>query len=156
MAPQSIFFICLIAGVMLIGAEVFLPGAVMGIIGSILLLVAMGMAFVAFPAAGPFIAVGILFLASVVVALWIHFFPKSRMGKSMMVSTDLRTFKATETGIEALINKRGVALSPLRPAGFAQIEDKRVDVITRGEMIAKDVNVQVVAVEGNSVIVARV
>ena len=155
MAPQPIFFICLIAGLILIGAEVFLPGAIMGIIGGLLLLAATGIGFVAYPAAAPFIAVGILFLVSLVVALWIHFFPKSRVGKLMMVSNDLRTAKSTETGIAALLNQRGVALSQLRPAGFAQLDGRRVDVVTRGEMIEKNADVRVIAVEGNSVIVAR-
>ena len=38
---------------------------------------------------------------------------------------------------------------------FLKIEGKRVDVVTRGDMIEKDTEVLVVAVEGNGVIGAR-
>jgi membrane-bound serine protease (ClpP class) len=43
----------------------------------------------------------------------------------------------------------------LRPAGHATIDGRRVDVVSRGEMIAEGVPVVVVEVEGNRVVVAR-
>jgi membrane-bound serine protease (ClpP class) len=43
---------------------------------------------------------------------------------------------------------QGVALSPLRPAGFARIDGARVDVVTRGEYVAAGEPVEVVADEG--------
>jgi membrane-bound serine protease (ClpP class) len=43
---------------------------------------------------------------------------------------------------------RGVALSDLRPVGFARIEGVRVDVVTRGEYVAAGESVEVVADEG--------
>jgi membrane-bound serine protease (ClpP class) len=43
---------------------------------------------------------------------------------------------------------QGVALSALRPAGFARIGGARVDVVTRGEYVAAGEPVEVVADEG--------
>ena len=46
------------------------------------------------------------------------------------------------------------ARSALRPAGFARIEGRKVDVVTRGEMIGEDVEVVVLDARANRVVVA--
>ena len=43
----------------------------------------------------------------------------------------------------------------VRPAGFARIDGRRVDVVTRGEMLDKDCPLIVVEIEGNRVVVAE-
>ena len=55
-----------------------------------------------------------------------------------------------------LTGKEGVVTSPLRPAGTARIDDRRVDVVTRGEMLDVDTRVRVIEVRGNRVVVAPV
>jgi membrane-bound serine protease (ClpP class) len=47
-----------------------------------------------------------------------------------------------------LAGAQGVALSDLRPAGFARLGGARVDVVTRGEYVAAGEPVEVVADEG--------
>ncbi len=56
--------------------------------------------------------------------------------------------------IQGLLHKTGVATSDLRPSGFATIEGRRVDVVTRGELLDKDTQIRVIQVEGNRVVVA--
>jgi membrane-bound serine protease (ClpP class) len=50
---------------------------------------------------------------------------------------------------------QGVALSDLRPAGFARIGGARLDVVTRGEYVAAGEPVEVVADEGYRRVVRR-
>ncbi|MCL6638487.1 MAG: hypothetical protein K6T80_02235 [Firmicutes bacterium] len=52
--------------------------------------------------------------------------------------------------------KKGVALTPLRPAGAAEIEGQRLDVVTEGEFIPPGTRVKVVRVEGTRVLVKGV
>jgi membrane-bound serine protease (ClpP class) len=52
--------------------------------------------------------------------------------------------------------KRGHAASPLRPAGIATIEGKRVDVISEGELIEPGQPIEVVRVDGNRIVVRRI
>lgn len=52
-----------------------------------------------------------------------------------------------------LVGMTGVTITPLRPAGVADIGGNRVDVVSEGSYIAKDVTVQVVSVEGTRVVV---
>ena len=44
----------------------------------------------------------------------------------------------------------------LRPAGIAEIDGRRIDVVSDGEMIEPSVTVRVIQVEGNRVVVERV
>lgn len=151
----QVFFICLLAGLILVGAEIFVPGGILGVLGALLLLIAIAAGFVAFPAGGPYIALLIVLFVGVAFYLWVRIFPGTRLGKRMTVSNDLKDIKSSDDDHTLLVGKEGVAISELRPAGYVMIEGRRVDVITRGDMIDKDTPVRVVAVDGNSVFVAR-
>jgi len=59
--------------------------------------------------------------------------------------------ESAEPSIQA--GQRGVTLSSLRPAGMARFDGKRVDVVTEGELIDPQRPVQVIAVEGNRIVV---
>ena len=54
------------------------------------------------------------------------------------------------------IGKRGRAASVLRPAGIADIEGDRVDVVSDGPLIEAGTPIQVSHVDGNRIVVRRV
>jgi membrane-bound serine protease (ClpP class) len=62
---------------------------------------------------------------------------------------------AADASLAGLLHKTGVTLSPLRPAGFARIDGRKVDVVTRGEMLDANCPVKVVDTSGNRVVVTR-
>ena len=149
------FFILLIIGLVLVGAEVFIPGGILGTIGGLALLGAVIIAFANFPVSVAIaISGGIVILVGIAIALWIRFFPRTWVGKKMMVSEDLHDSSSTEEGLSLLVGKTGVAISSLHPGGFAEIEGRRVDVVTQGEMIDKGTAITVIEVESNRVVVA--
>lgn len=53
-----------------------------------------------------------------------------------------------ETPNRSMVGVRGRALSDLRPAGFAQVGDERVDVVTRGDVIPEGSLVEIIVDEG--------
>ena len=53
------------------------------------------------------------------------------------------------------LGQTGVALTVLRPAGTAIIENKRLDVVSVGDFIEVDVPIQVVNVEGSKIMVEK-
>lgn len=55
-----------------------------------------------------------------------------------------------------LVGKRGVTVTPLRPAGTALFGDERIDVVTEATFIPQGTPVEVTAVEGKRVIVRLV
>ena len=77
------------------------------------------------------------------VAMWIFAFkvlcnPKSRLGKQLILSNEARTDGgriSSKNEFEDMIGHRGNTLSPLRPSGIAQFDDKRISVVTEGECI---------------------
>jgi membrane-bound serine protease (ClpP class) len=150
----QLFIIFVVAGVLLIGAEIFAPGAVLGIMGSISLVAAVITGFAAFgPAGGAYALVGIIILVVIGIIIWMKYFPASRVGQKIIVSQDLAASKAAEASLKNLVGKEGETISELRPAGFATLDGRRIDVVTQGEMISKGKRVRVVQVEGNRVVV---
>jgi len=63
---------------------------------------------------------------------------------------------AMATAGKNLVGRQGIAYSALRPAGKAIIDDRLVDVTTRGDHIAEGARVEVVAQKGNAIIVRAV
>ncbi|TFH14222.1 MAG: hypothetical protein E4H02_10310 [Lentisphaerales bacterium] len=151
------FSMLLVSGILLICLEIFVPGGVLGVLGAVALIAAMIVSFAAFSANAAMLAcVGIILLLGIMIVLWIRYFPKSGIGKAMMLSKTGSDFYAAEEGLEALTGQEGETVSELRPAGFAIIGGRRVDVLTEGEMIAKKTRVRVTRVEGNRVVVRKV
>jgi len=155
----ELFFILLIAGTMLIGAEIFVPGGVLGFLGGIFLFGASVTAFIhpdITNAVAAGITGGIIIMVGVVIALWIKFFPDTWIGKQMTISKDLHDAKGTDDHLKELLSTEGVAISSLHPGGYAEINGQRIDVITQGEMIDCNKAIKVIEIEGNRVVVAEI
>jgi membrane-bound serine protease (ClpP class) len=151
---MQLFWILLISGAVLTGAEIFVPGGIVGSLGVFALAGAIAMGFKVYgPTYGWLIATGIVLLGAVAVGLWIKFFPRSAIGRKMTIGNDLASAKASDPSLKALAGKRGIATSDLRPSGYATVENRRVDVVTEGGMIDKGMAVEVVRVEGSRVVV---
>ena len=70
----------------------------------------------------------------------------------MEFSDDGRGVDRRDEGLEG---SRGVVEATLRPAGSARIDGRRVDVVSRGEVIDAGDEVVVVEVSGNRVVVSK-
>jgi membrane-bound serine protease (ClpP class) len=153
----ELFAILIVAGLFLIGVEIFLPGGIIGFIGGTCLLAAIVVGFVAFGMqAGILIALLVIILAGVCLVVWIKFFPKTRMGLSLTLSDNGKTFKSASTEFMDLLNKEGVVLSTLRPAGIAMVDGKRVDVVADGSWIESGKPIKVTRVEGVRILVREI
>ena len=63
------------------------------------------------------------------------------------------TAGAAEDGLATFIGREGVASTPLRPSGFVEIGDDRVDAVSPGVFMEPGTRVRVAHVEGNRVVV---
>ena len=144
-----------IIGLIFIILEFFVPG---GIIGSIGLIAVIGSLFMATDN-NTLIAVSLLIAVMVsltVSILLVKVFNKNMKFLKKMVLKDATT---TEEGYVSNVNrvellgKVGTALTPLRPAGIAYIDEERVDVVTEGSFVNQDSDVIVVKVEGSRIVV---
>jgi membrane-bound ClpP family serine protease len=113
-------------------------------------------AFAISPEMGIRFLVAIAVLVPSVIVLGLKLFPHTPMGK-YLVNPGL-SFGAKPSFDDrdlSLVGHSGVAEAQLRPAGIARIDGRRVDVVSRGEMIAAGEPVRVIEVVGNRVVVAR-
>jgi membrane-bound serine protease (ClpP class) len=151
----EMLLILIATGIILLIAEIYLPGAIAGIFGGISLFAAVLYGYAQFGAAnGTLIAVAVALLTCGIAVLWLKYFPRTSMGRKITLEQDMSDATAANPELHQLIGKEGEASSELRPAGFATFDKKRVDVVTQGEMIAKGERVRVVDVKGNRVVVA--
>ncbi|MFA6561883.1 MAG: NfeD family protein [Verrucomicrobiia bacterium] len=146
----------LVIGLVLVTVEVFLPSGLFGVAGGLCLIAAIAITYSDYGvAAGTWLLGGVILATLFGLILWVKFFPKTATGRSMMLNQTSGNV-APEQDFAALLHKRGVARSHLRPSGIAEIEGRRVDVISEGGMIPPDTEVQVVAVDGTKIVVRKV
>ena len=157
---MSWFLIFLIGlGVLLLFIEIaLLPGfGAAGIPGLVLIVAGVGLAWVQFGLRNGLIygsATVALTIPLVILALWL--FRRTRLGAAFILNiTANRTdgFQAPPQELVNLVGKSGQSITPLRPAGTALINDQRVDVVTLGDFIGAEVEIEVILVEGNRVVV---
>lgn len=69
---------------------------------------------------------------------------------------DELNFRESLVHLDHLAGKRGVAVTPLMPAGKVRFGDQLVDVISDGDLIDRDTEVRVTAVRGSEVVVQSI
>ncbi|MCG9128484.1 hypothetical protein JT359_12855 [Candidatus Poribacteria bacterium] len=160
--PQPWIPFIFILGLALIIVEVFvIPG--FGIAGIIGLLLMFGSVFYVFFQSTDDVRIALFWLSisiiltSVLAIIATIFLPKSspfnRIALSTVMSTDEGYHSAGALDFHSFLGKTGVALTPLRPAGTARIENKRLDVVTVGDFIPQNSPVKVMEVEGSKIAV---
>lgn len=140
-------------GMVLCFAEVaLLPGFGAAGIGSILCLAGgVGLAWTQFGA--PW-GMGALLLAGAAAIAIIVIAPRTKAGRELVLQTAI-TEQQVADDYASLRGRVGLAITPLRPSGAAEIEGKRVDVVTDGVFVDAGQSIEVVSVEGTRVVVAR-
>ena len=151
---MALMIILLILGVGLVGAEVFIPGGVVGMLGGVAVLSSIIMAFTRQGTTfGMVWLLGAVFLTLLSLFGATRYLPRSRLGKKLLLRTDQKGISSSQEGLAAFLGKAGMALTDLRPSGMAELESQRVDVVTGGEYITRGKIVEVYKVEGNRVVV---
>jgi len=152
----GVVLLLLIVGLALLVAEVMLVsfGVILALAGVALF----SAVFVAFQTSVTFGAVIVgteAVLTPLVLMASFKLLPKTKLGKELILDGTAGTAAAADAALSTLLQKEGVTLTPLRPAGFARIDGRKVDVTTRGEMLDADVPVVVLDVTANRVVVGR-
>jgi len=148
----QIFYALLGTGILLLSLEIFVPGGILGTIGGLMIMSTIFMSLFIFEKYGVLIAFLILVFAVGILMLWISIFPKTYLGKRVSLNDTLKTAKSNDDRKD-LIGAEGVALSDLRPSGFAKINGKKLDVVTSGDLIEDGKEIVVTNVEGFRIVV---
>lgn len=142
--------VLVLVGLALIVAEVyFVPGFnVIGIAGFLMIVFAVGFAFTESGLEGGISVLLGSILAGGTAFYWMW---KSGAWEKFVLATNLRTddlLAQRESEDRArFLGKTGVAITPLRPTGVAEIEGERIEVVTEGDFIAVGSSIRVVAMD---------
>lgn len=143
----------------------FIPGfGIVGALGIVAVLAGLALSMVG---AGVTTATLLLAAARVLIALLValiaslallRFLPHLPFGRRLILATGLSAAEGYASAPESdshWLGRRGRASSMLRPAGIADIDGQRVDVVSDGELIDAGEPVEVTRVDGNRIVVRR-
>ena len=156
MKPYIFPILLQIIGILVVIAEIFIPS--LGLLSAIALSVFFYSLYLVFTTIST--TAGLIFtgLDIVLVPLLIIFGLKILAKSPLALRRELSKqdgVVSQKQGLEAVINKKGKSVTNLRPAGIAEINSQRLDVVTDGEYIDADTKIIVTGVTGNQIIVEK-
>ena len=151
--------ICLVVGLALMIYEMFTPGmGIPGLLGALALLAAVILR-------ADSLTTGLVTLVLIVIPLMIaaaiifRSFSKGALSRSKIILRDAINEKSTplgEQGMQALVGKEGVCVTALHPAGNADFEGQRLDVVSEGGFVGKGSRVRIVRIDGVKIMVREI
>ena len=157
--------ILFVSGLILLAMEIFvIPGfGFAGIGGIVLIIVSLFLALISneiyFDSESISAAIiqlsGVLVATIILIAVLLKYLPKSTMFSKLILSEEETAEKGfvSYPSDKQLLGAEGVALTTLRPAGTAEINGARVDVVADWDYIEKGSRIKVLRVEGVKVVV---
>ena len=141
-----------VIGMALAVAEVFLPGAIMGLIGLVCVLASIYLAF-----QGGFVALGWTLVVVTAAAIPVMFILWVKvLNRVLAMKQTQEGYTGVQVELKEIVGQEGVAITQLRPSGMVRIGDRKVDVVSEGEVIDRDSRVRVIEVASNRVVVRAV
>jgi len=150
--------ILFVVGALLLAAEVFLPGVIAGIAGTIALFAGSALAFREFGFAGGLVASGAA-AALVVLMLYLELvvLPKTAFGRKMVVqSTVSATSQPLPASLDDVKDKAAEALTTLAPSGYVLVDGRRYEAFCQSGLAPKGATLRVVGVDNFRIIVTQV
>ena len=155
-ASQAIIVLSLV-GFLMIAAEIFVPGLVLGILGGFCLLGAVIVGYSEFGAlTGTLIFAGIASLWLVGFVAWMFFFPRTFIGKRITLSGQLVSGDALSRRNPVEPGMTGKVLTPLRPSGTVMLGERKFDVVAENDFIPVGEKITVVRFDGMQIVVRKV
>lgn len=152
------------AGLVLLILEVFVfPGVtIAGIAGVAAIVAGLGMTMVGAGATTSSLIsslgqVALSLLVAIVGAfMLLRILPRLPFGRRLVLATGMQAdlgFVSAPESDQAWLGRTGVAFSPMRPAGIAEIDGTRLDVVSEGGFIDALTPIKVTRVDGNRIVI---
>jgi membrane-bound ClpP family serine protease len=154
-ATLIIAIILFIAGFILIGIEMAIPGfSIPGVSGIVCLVVAIFLVSDTF-VEGAIIALIIMVLLGIMFAVILGLLSKAKLKSPIILKDEQNKEKGfiSSNDLKYLLGKQGVAITDLRPSGTANFDGIEFDVISEGKYISKDTRLVIYKVQGSKLIV---
>lgn len=148
--------ILFVVGIILIMLELFIPGGILGFLGLGSIVISLLMAGGNLAHMSLSITIAFLLSGLVIIIMTKVIGKNMKFLKKIILSeatTSEQGYVSNEDRVD-LIGKTGITLTQMRPAGVALINGERLDVVSVGDFIEKDVKVKVVQVEGSRIVIS--
>lgn len=147
--------VCLIVGLICMIIEIFHPGfGVFGVTGAVLLIA--GVVLTARNATEAFIMLlTVLFVLAIIFTAFLRSASKGKLNKTLVLNNTLDRasgYIGTED-LNYLLGKEGITSTVLRPAGTADFQGVKLDIVSDGQFIPQNTKVKIVKVEGRRIVV---
>lgn len=157
MKPYLLPVFLQIIGILVVIAEIFIPS--LGLLAAIALALFVYSLYIVFTSISTTAGVVFTGLDLVLVPVLIVFGMKILAKSPLALRQELSKRDGVVSQKEAYdtyIDMKGISVTDLRPAGMAEINSQRVDVVTDGEYIEADTPIVVTGVTGNRIIVEKI
>jgi len=154
---MNAILILFLLGVILLAGEVFVPGAILGILGALSMAAGCVISFLQLGTGGGIIAtvvaLALLGLTLYVELIWL---PKTRFGRKLIVQATVdATSQPPLADKENVIGKTAEALTALVPSGHVMLEGRRYEAFSPSGHVAKGTVLRVTGLDNFRLIVTK-
>jgi membrane-bound ClpP family serine protease len=154
---MNVIVLLFVTGALLLAAEIFLPGAIAGVVGTLALLAGSILSFREFGFNGGLAASGAaVALVFLMLYLELGVLPKTAFGRKMIVQAKVdATSQPPIARLETVVDKPAEALTTLSPSGYVLVEGRRYEAFCRSGQAPKGASLRVVGVDNFRLIVTQ-
>jgi membrane-bound ClpP family serine protease len=154
---MNAIFILFLLGVVLLAGEVFVPGAVLGILGAVSMMAGCVISFIQLGTAGgsvaTAVALGLLALTLYLELVWL---PQTRFGKKLIVQSSVTAVSQPPLAKkEMVIGRVAEAVTPLVPSGYVLVDGRRYEAYSQSGHIPKGEALTVTGLDNFRLIVTK-
>ena len=154
---MNAILILFLLGVVLLAGEVFVPGAILGILGALCMVAGCVISFNQLGTGGGLLAMAVaLALLGLTLYLELVWLPKTRFGRKLIVqSTVDATSQPPLADKDQVIGQSAEALTALVPSGHVLLGGRRYEAFSQTGHVAKGSPVRVVGLDNFRLIVTK-
>ncbi len=145
----------LVAGFILVGIEMILPGfSVPGVSGIICLVVGV-FALADSAMEATVITIAVLALLGILLAVILGLLSRGKLKTPIILEDEQKKEQGylSSSDLKYLLGRQGIAVTDLRPAGIGKFDDINFDVMSEGNYISRGAEIEIIKVEGSKLVV---
>lgn len=149
--------VMMLAGFVLLVIEMYIPGFGLAGISGTALMVGGIIIMQPTPLQALILVLICVILLSIAFSLAMYSFSKGRLSRSKLVLNEALGKKDnnSEDDLSYFVGKTGLTHTALRPAGIAEFDGVKLNVVSDGDFVGAQCSVRVERVEGNRIVVRR-
>jgi membrane-bound serine protease (ClpP class) len=154
---MSVILTLFAAGILLLAFEVIVPGAILGILGTVMIIIGVAVSFNQYGTDGGLVATAAaLVLTGLTLYLEFVLLPKSRVAKKLsLTDTVAGTSQPEVADRKSVVGRQAVAITALVPSGYVELDGRRYEAFARDGMAQTGERLDVIDVDNFRLIVSK-